>query len=389
VLLFHAVHVDRLLAVKSIKQPHRCTEIGKLMKEFRFMVNEAVRIGIQRNITSKLRLRNELYPRFKNGFYTSYISMAVFKAHALLKSYRRTLKKNPCAKQPYVWKEFLIVDSGAYKMFYGHIQIPTRPREFVVIPLNSYTSKILSQPCLKPGNATLTLDTLSISFSREIKVQRPTGYIGIDMNLENATCVDDAGKVTVIDMSRTVSMKMKYRKVLSHFTRDDARVQRKLKQKYGRKQKNREDAFLHQESKKMASAGKQIFMENLKGIRKLYRRGNGQGTRFRFRLNSWTRFKLQKMCDYKSQWYNSFPVIYVNPKGTSSKCSICEGTVLEENRNVSCPGCGLHIDRDVNAAKNILARGMQFVPDAVQGEAMKQFKDVEQIVPSLLVGKPR
>ncbi len=96
------------------------------------------------------------------------------------------------------------------------------------------------------------------------------------------------------------------------------------------------------------------------------------------------------MIDYKSQWHNGFPVIYVNPKGTSSKCSICEGgPVLEENRNVSCPGCGLHIDRDVNAAKNILARGMQFVPDAVQGEAMKQFKDGEQIAPSLLVGKPR
>ncbi len=234
------------------------------MKEFRFMVNEAVRIGIERNITSKLRLRNELYPRFKNGFHTSYISMAVFKAHALLKSHRRTLKKNPCAKQPCVWKEFLIVDSYAYKIFYDHIQIPTRPREFVVIPLYSYTSKILSQPGLKPGNATLTLDTLSISFSKEIKVQRPTGYIGIDMNLENATCADDTGKVTVIDMSNIVSMKMKYRKVLSHFQRNDSRIQQKLKQKHGRKQKNREDTFLHQESKKLATTGKQIFTENLK-----------------------------------------------------------------------------------------------------------------------------
>ncbi len=388
-LLLYAVHVDRLLAVKSIKQPHHCTELGKLMEEFRFMVNEAARIGIERNITSKLRLRNELYPRFNNDFHTSYISMAVFKAHALLKSHRRTLKKNPCAKQPYVWKEFLIVDSYAYKIFYDHIQIPTRPREFVVIPLNPYTSKILSELNLKFGIATLTPSTLSISFSKEITVQKPTGYIGIDMNLENATCVDYTGKVTVIDMSNIVSMKLKYRDVLSHFTRYDARIQQKLKLKYGRKQKNREDTFLHQESKKLASAGKHIFMEELIGIRKLYRKGNGQGTRFRFRLNSWTRFKLQKMIDYKSQWHNGFPVIYVNPKGTSSKCSICEGTVLEENRNVSCPECGLHIDRDVNAAKNILARGMQFVPDAVQGEAMKQFKDVEQIAPSLLVGKPR
>ncbi|MGB9002271.1 MAG: transposase [Nitrosotalea sp.] len=360
------------------------------MEEFRSMVNEAIRMGIEKKITSKLRLRNELYPMFKNGFHTSYINMAVFKAHALLNTYRKTLKKNPWTKRPSVWKDFLIVDSYVYKIFYDHIKIPTRPREFVVIPLNSHTSKILSQPDLKFGNATLTLDTLSISFSKEIEVRKPSGYIGIDMNLENATCVDDTGKVTVIDTSRIVLMKMKYREVLSHFTRDDARIQLKLKQKYGRKQKNREDTFLHQESKKLATTGKQIFMEDLKGINKLYRKGNGQGKRFRFRLNTWTRFKMQKMNDYKSQWHNGFPVNYVSPKGTSSKCSICEAkVVLEENRMVTCSNCGLHVDRDVNAARNILARGMQFVPDAVQGEAMKQFKDVEQIAPSLLVAKPR
>lgn len=378
-----------MLVIKSVKQPHHCIELRKLMEEFRSMVNQAIRIGIEKNITSKLRLRNELYPRFKNGFNTSYINMAVFKAHALLKTYRKTLKKNPCTKQPYVWKDFLIVDSYVYKIFYDHIQIPTRPREFVVIPFNRYTSKVLSESNLKFGNATLTPDTLCISFSKEITVQKPTGYIGIDMNLENATSVDDTGKLTVIDMSRIVSMKMKYRRVLSHCRRDDARIQQGLKEKYGRKQKNRENTFLHQKSKEIALAGKQIFMENLTGIRKMYKKGNSQGNRFRFKLNSWTRFKWQNMINYKSMWYKGFPVIYLNPGGTSSKCSICETKVLEENRMVRCPKCGLYIDRDVNAARNILARGIRFIPDAVQGEAMKQFKDVERIAPSLLVGKPR
>jgi putative transposase len=360
------------------------------MEEFRFMVNESIRIGIEKKITSKLRLRNELYPRFKNGFHTSYINMAVFRAHALLKAYRKILKKNPCARKPYVWKDFLIVDSYAYKIHHDHIQIPTRPRKFVVIQLNCYTSNILSEPNLRFGNVTLTLDTLSISFSKEIKTRKPIDYIGMDMNLENVTCMDKSGKVTVIDMSRIVSMKMKYRDVLSHFTRNDSRIQKKLKQKYGTKQRNREEVFLHQKSKEIALTGKQIIMEDLKGIRKLYRKGNGQGTRFRFRLNSWSRFKLQKMLDYKSMWHNGFPVIYVNPKGTSSKCSICGSKMIpEENRIVRCTGCRLCIDRDVNAAKNILGRGMRFVPNAVQCEAMKQFKDVEQIAPSLLLVNPK
>jgi putative transposase len=355
------------------------------MKEFRFMVNEAIRIGIDKKITSKLRLRNELYPRFKNGFHTSYISMAVFKAHALLKSYRKILKKNPCARKPYVWKNFLIVDSYAYKIHHDHIQIPIQPRNFVVIPFNCHTSNVLSEPNLRFGNVTLTVDTISISFSKEIKTRNLFDYIGIDMNLENATCMDESGKVTVIDMSRIASMKIKYREVISHFTRNDSRIQKKLKQKYGMKQRNREETFLHQKSKEIASTSKRIIMEDLKGIRRLYRKNNGQGKRFRFRLNSWSRFKLQKMLNYKSMWYNGFPIMYVNSKGTSSKCSICGSKIIpEENRIVRCTGCGLCINRDINAARNILDRGMRFVPNAVQHEAMRQFKDVEQIAPSLL-----
>ena len=121
---------------KSVIQLHHCTTLSNLMEEFKHMVNEAIRIDIEKKITSKLTLRNEVYPRFKNGFHTSYISMAVFRAHALLKNYRKHLKKNPDTKRPYVKKPFLVVDSYYYKIIHNHIQIPTRPREFVVVPLN-------------------------------------------------------------------------------------------------------------------------------------------------------------------------------------------------------------------------------------------------------------
>ena len=47
-----------------------------------------------------------------------------------------------------------------------------------------------------------------------------------------------------------------------------------------------------------------------------------------------------------------------------------------------CPKCHSLTDRDINAARNILARGIRFVPDGSQVEAMKQSKDAEQIVVS-------
>ena len=44
-----------------------------------------------------------------------------------------------------------------------------------------------------------------------------------------------------------------------------------------------------------------IALEDLKGIRKLYRKGNGQGTNFRARLNSWAFGEFQRQIEYKAK----------------------------------------------------------------------------------------
>lgn len=54
-------------------------------------------------------------------------------------------------------------------------------------------------------------------------------------------------------------------------------------------------------------------------------------------------------------------VVLVNPNGTSQRCSRC-GTVVKKALSIrvhSCPVCGLVMDRDENAAINILALGLQ------------------------------
>ena len=54
-------------------------------------------------------------------------------------------------------------------------------------------------------------------------------------------------------------------------------------------------------------------------------------------------------------------VILVDPKNTSQMCSRC-GTIVKKNLSVrthECPNCGLVMDRDENAAINILRLGLQ------------------------------
>lgn len=64
------------------------------------------------------------------------------------------------------------------------------------------------------------------------------------------------------------------------------------------------------------------------------------------------------------QYYGSLhtiPVIKVAPHFTSQNCSGC-GTLVKKSLSVRthiCPGCGLVMDRDENAARNILAKVLQ------------------------------
>ena len=53
--------------------------------------------------------------------------------------------------------------------------------------------------------------------------------------------------------------------------------------------------------------------------------------------------------------------IAIEPRGTSQECSGCGMVVKKgvEERTHSCPYCGLVLDRDENAARNILSRGLQ------------------------------
>jgi putative transposase len=56
-------------------------------------------------------------------------------------------------------------------------------------------------------------------------------------------------------------------------------------------------------------------------------------------------------------------VVRVEPRGTTDRCSRC-GEVVEKPlwvRTHKCPKCGLELDRDLNAARNILRNGLKKV----------------------------
>ncbi|VUT24412.1 MAG: Putative transposase DNA-binding domain protein [Candidatus Methanolliviera sp. GoM_oil] len=87
---------------------------------------------------------------------------------------------------------------------------------------------------------------------------------------------------------------------------------------------------------------------------------------------SWS--QLTNFVSYKAEEAGR-RVEFVNPKNTSQKCSNC-GEIVKKSlaqRVHKCPFCGLIMDRDENAAINILKRGLNNVGQELSELKLEDF----------------
>jgi len=125
-----------------------------------------------------------------------------------------------------------------------------------------------------------------------------------------------------------------------------------------RRANNRRNDFAHQESRKLINRFGLIVFENL-DIQEMLSNGNRVVNR-NIADVAWGRFV--QFSAYKAESAGR-AVVLVNPRGTTQQCSGC-GEIVPKDLSVrvhDCPHCGLKLDRDLNAALNILARGLASV----------------------------
>ncbi len=166
-----------MLATKCVWQYHdKKSELDPVFDYFRFCANEGIRAGIEKHITSKIKLHYDLYYKLRSEFYAKYVYGALECAASKLKVYKKIIRKKPDAKTPYIWKNHLILDNQSYKLENDTVRIPIKPRKYVTIKLNHYVIEQIRSA--KLGSITLTENKLVISYSKLIIEQNPVGFTG-------------------------------------------------------------------------------------------------------------------------------------------------------------------------------------------------------------------
>jgi putative transposase len=191
--------------------------------------------------------------------------------------------------------------------------------------------------------------------------------IGIDVGIEKFAVLSDGTRIENPRFLKQDDGRLrKVQRQLSESPKGSER-RRKKRNAFGKvwkKVENRRKDFAHKLSRSIVDAFGIICVEELdiKGMTE----DNWRSLNRNIHDVAWRRFR--DYLTYKAEDAGRM-LVAVNPKYTSRMCSGCGEMVLKplDQRIHSCPHCGLEMDRDLNAAINILRRGLASL--AKSGEA--------------------
>ncbi|WP_211250457.1 RNA-guided endonuclease InsQ/TnpB family protein [Simplicispira psychrophila] len=191
-----------------------------------------------------------------------------------------------------------------------------------------------------------------------------TSSVGIDLGLKNFASFSDGEKIEARQIYQGAEVQL----ATAQRANDKKRVQAIHAQIA-----NRRKDFLHKLSTRLAKENGAIFVGDVNAA------GLAKTKMAKSVLDAgWCAFRtmLKYKCDNAAVWFDE-----INESYCTQECCVCHARTGPKGladlavREWSCSACGAQHDRDTNAAKNILARGLALMADlgfcqiSIAGEA--------------------
>jgi putative transposase len=229
-------------------------------------------------------------------------------------------------------------------------------------PLKIRFSRDLPKGC--PSSVAISVDRrgryfVSFLFDVDVKpLKKSKEAVGIDLGVKDFAALSTGEKIAAPQHYRKSDVRLKRANRLLHrrkkvsANRSKARV--KLARAHARIADQRND-FLHKLSTRIIRENQAIVVEDLAVSNMVRNRSLAKS----IITQGWGEFVRQ--LEYKANWYGRTFLKIDRFYPSSKRCSKC-GYVLDslplDRRRWHCPECCTQHDRDVNAAKNILAAGL-------------------------------
>lgn len=195
--------------------------------------------------------------------------------------------------------------------------------------------------------------------------------IGIDLGLKSFLVTSEEKKInnpkyfTKSQQKLALEQRKLSKMVKGSSNRNKQRI--KVARLHKHIQNQRED-FLHKISTKLINENQVICLETLKV------KNMEQNKKIAKNIAdvSWSRFI--EMLKYKAKWYGRIIVQIPSTYPSSQLCYKCgyQNSITKDLsiRKVICPKCGSSYDRDANAAKNILRKGLELLKAGTQPDSL-------------------